>query len=361
MDDLNLEIDEGEFFALLGPSGSGKTTTMRLIAGLERPTSGMVELGGREITHLTPQERNVAMVFQDYALYPHMTVSENMGYPLKVRKKSATDIAGRVEEVARHLQLDELLQRRPAQLSGGQQQRVAVGRALIHRAACFLFDEPLSNLDAKLRYEARAFLKRLQKDIGVTTVYVTHDQTEAMALADRIGIMNEGRLVQIGTPVEIYRHPETVFVASFIGNPPMNLIPCRLDLGKQKARLKIGNRTLDISPLKKQMECLFHHDSEVVLGIRPEHLEIVPDPRHDVLAGEVYAIEPLGNQVLVTVQTGENLVSALLFTDEPPVLPARVGLRPQPGRIYIYRKSGELAISASKLLLPFKRGSTQSG
>lgn len=344
VDDLNLEIAEGEFFALLGPSGCGKTTTMRLIAGLERPTAGTVTLGGREITHLPPQERNVAMVFQDYALYPHMTMLENIGYPLKVRRVPRPEIVARVEEVARHLQLEGLLERRPGQLSGGQQQRAAVGRALVHRAECFLFDEPLSNLDAKLRHEARAFLKRLQREVGVTTLFVTHDQSEAMALADRIGIMDAGRLVQVGRPVEIYRRPENLFVAGFIGNPPMNLVPCRVELADGVARLRVGEMGLDVAPLRESIAGAFAHGEEAVLGIRPEHLELLAEPQEGALAGEVYAVEPLGNQVLITVQTAGSLVAVLLFTDEPPHLPSRVGLRPDLSRLHLYRQSGELAM-----------------
>ena len=344
VDNLTLEIAEGEFFALLGPSGCGKTTTMRLIAGLERPTAGRIEVGGRDITDLPPQERNVAMVFQDYALYPHMTVLDNIGYPLKVRGVPRRELVARVQEVARHLQLDGLLDRRPGQLSGGQQQRAAVGRALVHRADCFLFDEPLSNLDAKLRHEARAFLKRLQREVGVTTLFVTHDQSEAMALADRIGIMNAGRLVQVGTPVEIYRRPASLFVAGFIGNPPMNLVPCRVDLEGEGARLRVGGLVLDVAPLRDRIAAAFRHNEEAVLGIRPEHLKLLAAPEEGALAGDMYTVEPLGNHIQVTVEMEGHLVSVVLFTDEPPELPTRVGLRPDVSRLYLYRTSGELAV-----------------
>ncbi|WP_322799180.1 ABC transporter ATP-binding protein, partial [Thermoflexus sp.] len=227
VDDLTLTIEDGEFFALLGPSGCGKTTTLRLVAGLERPTGGRIFIGDRDVTDLPPQARDVAMVFQDYALYPHMTVMENIGYPLKVRRRPKPEIQKRVREVAQVLQITDLLDRRPGQLSGGQQQRAAVARALVHLPQAFLFDEPLSNLDAKLRLEARSFLKHLQKSLKITTIYVTHDQAEAMALADRIGIMDRGRLLQVGTPLEIYRRPRNTFVATFIGSPPMNLLRCR--------------------------------------------------------------------------------------------------------------------------------------
>ena len=345
VDDLNLEIGEGEFFALLGPSGCGKTTTMRMIAGLERPTAGTVELAGRDITNLAPQERNVAMVFQDYALYPHMTVFENIGYPLKVRKVPKAEMAPRIREVAKNLQLEHLLERLPGQLSGGQQQRTAVGRALVHRADCFLFDEPLSNLDAKLRFEARAFLKHLQRETGVTTVFVTHDQSEAMALADRIGIMDRGKLMQVGTPLEIYRRPQNLFVAGFIGSPPMNLVPCRIELTPERARLVVGRMWVDVTPLRDGIARAFPGGGEAVLGIRPEHLQMVPETGDGLLTGEVYTVAPLGDHVVTTVQVGEHLVYVVEYTDEPQALPARVGLRPQPRRVHLYRTSGELAFS----------------
>jgi len=344
VDNMDLEIGEGEFFALLGPSGCGKTTTMRLIAGLERPTSGTVELAGRDITHLPPQERNVAMVFQDYALYPHMTVFENIGYPLKVRKVPKAEMTARVRHVAKNLQLEHLLERLPGQLSGGQQQRTAVGRALVHRADCFLFDEPLSNLDAKLRFEARAFLKRLQRDAGVTTIFVTHDQSEAMALADRIAIMDKGRLMQVGTPLEIYRRPQNTFVAGFIGSPPMNLVPCRIELTPERARLVVGQMWVDVTPLRAGIAKAFPGGGDAVLGIRPEHLQIGP-AQDGALNGDLYAVSPLGDHVVITVQMGDHLVYAVQYTDEPPALPPKVGLRLQLRRVHLYRSSGELAFS----------------
>ncbi len=244
VDQVSLTVNDGEFFALLGPSGCGKTTTLRMIAGLELPNDGTISIGDREVTGLAPRERDVAMVFQDYALYPHMSILENIGYPLKVRGVNKTDLRARVTEAAESLDIEHLLERRPGQLSGGQQQRAAVARAIVHHAQVFLFDEPLSNLDAKLRLEARGFLKHLQHEIGVTTVYVTHDQAEAMALADRIAIMENGKVVQVGTAQEVYRRPQTVFVASFLGNPPMNLLPCHVDSTNE--RLVVDGATLSL-------------------------------------------------------------------------------------------------------------------
>jgi multiple sugar transport system ATP-binding protein len=343
VDRATLDINEGEFFALLGPSGCGKTTTMRLIAGLERATEGTIRIGGRDVTQLPPRDRNVAMVFQDYALYPHMTVLDNIGYPLKVRGVSRREIVERVESVGKSLQLGGLLGRRPAQLSGGQQQRAAVGRAVVHHAGVFLFDEPLSNLDAKLRHEARAFLKKLQRDIGVTTVFVTHDQAEAMALADRIGIMNEGRIVQVGTPVEVYRRPETTFVAGFIGSPPMNLLQGTLELDDGSARLNIKGNRLDITPALERLRSAFKDGEEIVLGVRPEHLRL--GDGENGLRAEVYAVQPLGPEVLITLALGGELISVLLFTDEPPELDGEVRLSFDPKRIHLYRSSGELAVA----------------
>src|SRR5512135_2867589 len=237
VDQIDLTVQDGEFFALLGPSGCGKTTTLRMIAGLEVPTEGRIRIGEREVDELPPRDRDVAMVFQDYALYPHMTILDNIGYPLKVRGVGKGELRDRVTDAAKSLDIAHLLDRRPGQLSGGQQQRAAVARAVVHHAQVFLFDEPLSNLDAKLRVEARGFLKYLQHEIGVTTIYVTHDQAEAMALAHRVAIMDRGKVIQVGTPQQVYRQPQTTFVAAFLGNPPMNLLPCRLDLPRKQVRV----------------------------------------------------------------------------------------------------------------------------
>jgi len=224
LDDFSLELTTGEFLVLLGPSGCGKTTLIRVIAGLERPDKGEVFLAGKNCTSLTPQERNIAMVFQHFALYPHRTVRANIEYPLRMRGQSPQLRAGKVERITAFLGISQLVERKPGDLSGGEAQRVALARALVREPSCFLLDEPLSNLDAQLRVRARAEIKRIQRNLKVTTIYVTHDQEEAVALGDRIAIMNKGRLVQVGTPEELFRHPATTFVASFLGRPPMNLI-----------------------------------------------------------------------------------------------------------------------------------------
>ncbi len=339
---VNLTIADGEFFALLGPSGCGKTTTLRMIAGLESPTQGQIQISGRQVTHLPPRDRDVAMVFQDYALYPHMTLMDNIGYPLKVRGVSTSELHARVAEAAKSLDIGDLLDRRPSQLSGGQQQRAAVARAVVHHAQVFLFDEPLSNLDAKLRVEARGFLKHLQREIGVTTIYVTHDQAEAMALADRVAIMDHGRIVQVGTPLEVYRHPRTVFVASFLGSPPMNLLPCRLNLAKQQVR--IGQAVLHVGSHAHWPDLAqqFHEDEELLLGIRPERLTLHPTETAESFPGEMYVSQPLGAETLLILRVGDRALSVRLFTDEPPNYSGRVWLEPDLRHTFFYRVSGEL-------------------
>ena len=344
VDQVTLDIEEGEFFLLLGPSGCGKTTCMRLIAGLERATSGNISIAGKNVTNLAPRERNVAMVFQDYALYPHMSVLDNIGYPLKVRGVPRRQLVERVESVGQSLQLGGLLDRRPAQLSGGQQQRAAVGRAVVHHANVFLFDEPLSNLDAKLRHEARAFLKRLQRDLGVTTIFVTHDQAEAMALADRIGIMNEGRIVQVGTPTQVYRKPETTFVAGFIGSPPMNLIPGRVEFSSERAQLRIADATVDVTAIRRKLLEAIEDGEALTVGIRPEHVSLDAGASGHI-AADVYAVQPLGPEVLITVSLNDELISIKLFTDEPPDLQGQVEIALDPSRLYLYREDGNLAVA----------------
>ncbi len=342
VDGMSLTIEDGEFFALLGPSGCGKTTTLRLIAGLETPTTGRITIGNRDVTDLPPRDRDVAMVFQDYALYPHMSVLENIGYPLKVRGVPKAEMRERAREAAESLQIAELLERRPGQLSGGQQQRASVARAVVHKPQVFLFDEPLSNLDAKLRVEARGFLKHLQHELGITTVYVTHDQAEAMALVDRIAIMDQGKVIQVGAPLEVYRRPRTTFVASFIGNPPMNLLPCHLELSDKQVRLAGAAFTLDITPIRERLPAEFKDGEEVILGIRPEHLALCDGEAPFAIPGQVYVTQPLGAESLLTLLVDEATVSVRLFTDEPPQIAGRVWVRIDPARIHLYRASGEL-------------------
>ncbi|MGC8949496.1 MAG: ABC transporter ATP-binding protein [Thermoprotei archaeon] len=303
MRDLNLSIRKGEFFVLLGPSGCGKTTTLRIIAGLEYPDSGKVLIDGVDVTYTEPRERDVAMVFQDYALYPHMTVFNNIAFPLTVRKSSLTknEIKERVFSIAKILGIEELLERKPRQLSGGQQQRVALARALVRNPKVWLMDEPLSNLDALLRVQMRAELKKLQKDLGITTVYVTHDQIEALTMADRIAVMNKGLVMQVGTPNEIYNNPDHIFIATFIGSPPMNILKCRI---------KDNQIECPGFQIKKAIKI---DTNEFYIGIRPEHLKIIT-PKHtltenEIIAeGKIYIIEPLGSEFIVNVKINDHII-----------------------------------------------------
>lgn len=342
VDQLNLDIKDGEFFALLGPSGCGKTTTLRMIAGLEVPTQGTIKIGNRDVTDRPARDRDVAMVFQDYALYPHMTILENIGYPLKVRKVAKSEIRTRVSETANNLDIGQLLERRPGQLSGGQQQRAALARAIVHHAQVFLFDEPLSNLDAKLRLEARGFLKHLQQEIGITSVYVTHDQAEAMALADRMAIMSKGKIVQMGTPQEVYRKPQTTFVASFLGNPPMSLLPGRLDVPGKKIHFDGSFFSLEGVPQWETLARELHDGDELEVGIRPENVALLPAERPQSFPGDVYVVQPLGSETLILLKVADQTVSVRLFTDEPPQLTGRVWIQPDTQRLFFYSKEGEL-------------------
>ena len=344
VDQVNLSIREGEFFALLGPSGCGKTTTLRLIAGLEVPTAGRIWIDGADVTDMPPRNRDVAMVFQDYALYPHMTLLDNIGYPLKVRGIPRKQLIKRVTEVAQHLQIEHLLSRRPGEVSGGQQQRAAVARALVHEPKAFLFDEPLSNLDAKLRMEARAFLNHLQRELGVTTIYVTHDQAEALAMANRIAVMDKGKLIQVGTPLAVYHHPSTVFVASFIGNPPMNLLPCRLERTPNAMYLVGKGFRLHVPELLKKLSEEIQDGEELILGIRPEHVILSSSETLQAIPGKVYAIQPLGSEILITIQVEDMTMSARLFTDAVPSFTEEVWIVPDLERIHLYKKDGRLIL-----------------
>ncbi len=299
---ISFEVNDGEFFALLGPSGCGKTTTLRIIAGLETPDEGEVYIDGVLVNDIHSKDRNVAMVFQNYALYPHMTVYENIAFPLLVRKRelklSKDEITKRVKDVAKLLQIEELLDRYPRQLSGGQQQRVALARALVRKPKVWLLDEPLSNLDAKLRHTMRAELRKLQKDLGITAIYVTHDQIEALSMADRVAVLNKGRILQIGTPSELYSKPKDVFVATFIGSPAMNLIPCEFREENGVIRGPNFSKKLD----KELSEMLSENltSNECILGIRPEHAKVSKARVSDEsIPAKVLISETLGSEQVV--------------------------------------------------------------
>lgn len=295
VDHVNLEIGDGEFMCILGPSGSGKTTILRMIAGLEKVTSGEIYVGDELVNDLPAKDRDIAMVFQSYALYPHMTVKENISLPLKIRRKSSQFINDKVKSVAEYLQISHLLEKKPSQLSGGEQQRVALARAIVRDPKVFLFDEPLSNLDAKLRVAARGFLKRLQKELKTTAIYVTHDQAEAMTMADRVTVLDKGVIRQVATPQELYNQPADVFVAGFVGSPPMNLIPgyIKSEDGRTYFVEKEARFKFEVEAFAKRVV-----DEGVILGIRPEHLNVFT--QDDGAGGRgisslVYVQEPLGS------------------------------------------------------------------
>lgn len=325
----SLTIKDGEFLVLLGPSGCGKTTTMRMIAGLEDITSGDILIKGERVNDKPPKDRDIAMVFQNYGLYPHMTVRQNIEYPLKLRGMDRAARTNRVQETAEKVELGGLLDRRPSELSGGQRQRVALARAIVRTPSIFLMDEPLSNLDAKLRVTMRAELKHLHHELGVTTVYVTHDQMEAMTLANRVAVMREGRIVQLDTPKKIYSDPADLFVAGFIGSPSMNLIDGVVRGGNFRAE----GVELPVS--------LSDRDG-VVLGIRPEELEIVRDMSTPI-RGTLYALELTGDSTLVTLRAGYTSVCARGPADFEAPIDAPCHLMPRDGaRFYLFdRTSGQ--------------------
>ncbi|MDG7048674.1 MAG: ABC transporter ATP-binding protein [Nitrososphaerota archaeon] len=310
---IDLKIDAKEFFVLLGPSGSGKTTLLRLIAGLEEITEGSIYIGGRKVNDLLPKERNVAMVFQNYALYPHFNIYDNIALPLKVRHLSAGAVNEKVKEVAKTLHIEGLLDKKPRQISGGQQQRVALARALVRDPSVFLLDEPLSNLDAKLRVEARAFLKRLQRELGITTIFVTHDQAEASTMATKIAVLNKGNITQVDDPYELYRRPNDVFTAGFVGSPAMNLIRgivrragvAAAEGGGGEAGWEFSNEDMKITlnGIKAASD-----GQEVFLGIRPEHVRLV-EHGGGAIDGTISIVEPMGSVTYLTVSVGSTLLT----------------------------------------------------
>ncbi|MBQ1159944.1 ABC transporter ATP-binding protein [Streptomyces sp. A73] len=330
--DLDLTVRDGEFFALLGPSGCGKSTLLRTIAGLEAASGGSVHIGDRDVTALQPGERDIAMVFQDYALFPHMTVEENIAYPLKVKKVGRAERAAKARRTAEELGLGPLVERRPGQLSGGQQQRAALARAMACRPRVFLFDEPLSNLDARMRLEARTFLKKLQRELGVTTVFVTHDQAEALAMADRLAVMESGELRQVGTPTEVFRRPASTFVASFIGSTPMNLVDGEVTA---HGAVRVAGGEL---PLPDVAASLTEAGEKVVYGIRPEYLRWSDVPAEGAVAGTVSVVENLGSAQLVTLECGGGVsVQVVVSEDHEPEPGNRGWAVPRHDRALLYR------------------------
>jgi multiple sugar transport system ATP-binding protein len=323
LEEFDLEIHPGEFLVLLGASGSGKTTALRILSGLETATSGRVLIGDRDVTHVLPKYRDISMVFQSYALYPHKTVGENIGFPLKVRKVNPAEMDVAIREAASQVQLGELLHRYPRELSGGQRQRVALARAIIRRPSVFLMDEPLSNLDAKLRGHMRAELKHMQHALGITTIYVTHDQIEAMTLAHRVAILEKGVLQQLATPAEIYNNPANLFVAQFIGSPPMNIVKGALDGGSFMAH---GEKIA--TPVKGKVDT-------AVLGVRPEDCAVTTPSKGDLQA-EVYTTELIGDHTLVTVKAGNDTLTVKAAKDFTAKSGERVGITLPKDKLFVF-------------------------
>ncbi len=345
--DASFEIADGEFVVLVGPSGCGKSTTLRMIAGLEAASAGQIRIGERVVNDVAPKDRDIAMVFQNYALYPHMTVRENLAFGLKLRKLPRAEIGTRVQHAASLLELEPILDRRPAQLSGGQRQRVAVGRAIVREPAVFLFDEPLSNLDAKLRVQMRREISSLHQRLGATMVYVTHDQTEAMTMGDRIVVMNAGHVQQIGTPMELYDHPVNMFVAGFIGSPAMNFVPGRVEAGRFRSR---AGGFLDFALPAKSMG-LGDGARDVVLGVRPEVIHVRGGP---IRPGEpvpatarLELLEPLGNETLLALRSraGEQALVARVPPQALPPVGETLDLELDAGRLHFFDPESQAALN----------------
>ncbi|MEW1740634.1 ABC transporter ATP-binding protein [Nocardia beijingensis] len=337
--EVSLDIADGEFMVLLGPSGCGKSTLLRMIAGLEEPSDGRILLDDRDITHQAPQQRDLAMVFQSYALYPHLTVAENIGFPLRARRAPRARIAEGVAEVARVLGLTELLRRRPSALSGGQRQRVALARAMVRDPGAFLMDEPLSNLDAKLRSATRAELIGLHQRLSATFLYVTHDQVEAMTMADRIALLNDGRVEQVGTPTELYDRPRSTFVAGFLGAPPMNLFPAVVTERAGSLRVVADGIDMELGIDAAN----FDDDVEVVAGIRPEQLRL--DRTGADIRGRVKMVENLGSEELIHFTTGDRILCVRAPRPAGVAVDDDIALRADPAHIHLFHAGSALRLT----------------
>lgn len=311
LNQVTLDIKDGEFMVLLGPTAAGKTTTLRCVSGMEKPDSGTIRMDGDIINQLSPAERDIAFVFQTYALYPRKTAYENMAFPLEARNFSKSTMDARIHEIAELLQITELLNRRPTAMSGGQQQRVALGRAMVRQPRIFLMDEPLTNLDFKLRVEMRAELKRLQRDLNTTFFYVTNDQVEAMSMADRIAVLNQGVLQQIDTPETIYDHPANLFVAQFVGSPRINTIDCQYDEGVLRSR----DNTFSVPLQAWQRDALSNQPTQLTLGIRSEDINIHQNAQENTIAGSIYVLEPLGDRTYIDVKVGADTLRVRASAD----------------------------------------------
>ncbi len=339
VNDLNLEVRDGEFIALLGPSGCGKTTTLLMISGIYKPTEGNIYFDDVLVNEVAPKDRYVGLVFQSYALYPHMSVYNNIAFPLRLAKVPKKEIDRRVREVAKLTKIEDLLDRMPGQLSGGQQQRVALCRALVKEPEILLLDEPLSNLDARLRIETRAEIKRLQREVGITTILVTHDQVEAMTMAERVAVMHAGVLQQYGPPDELYDRPRNLFVASFIGDPPMNLVPVKFEKTDGTGRLVAQGFSLRLS---EELTRLLSEtgEEEFTLGIRPEDVALSQEETAEGFPGEVFLTEPLGGGTLVHFKFGETPFRALAPRDLKIEIGDRFWIVPKQDKLHLFTADG---------------------
>jgi multiple sugar transport system ATP-binding protein len=327
--DLSLDIADGEFMVLVGPSGCGKTTALRMVAGLEDITAGILRIGGKEVNDESPKERDIAMVFQNYALYPHMTVAQNIGFALKLRKLPKAELDAKVKEAADILGLTDWLDRKPGQLSGGQRQRVAMGRAIVRQPSVFLMDEPLSNLDAKLRVQMRAEVARIQRHLGVSTIYVTHDQVEAMTMGDRVTVLRDGRLQQVDTPQNLYDNPDNIFVAAFIGSPAQNLYDAIV--GESGRSIKLGSQEVDLpeAVMVKRPALRAYAGKDVVVGMRPEHLRAEStESTGPKITGDVDLVESLGSELVVhfTIDAHRVIAEGAVDKDEAAALQSGEGV-----------------------------------
>ena len=337
VDDLTLEIVDREFLTLLGPSGCGKTTTLNIIAGLEDPTSGQVFFDDDEVTNVPPEQRDIAMVFQTYALYPHMRVYDNIAFGLRMRRTPAEEIEQLVQEAAKAMEIDHLLKRKPRELSGGQRQRVALARAIVRNAHVFLLDEPLSNLDAKLRVTMRTELKRLHAELEKTFVYVTHDQAESLIMSDRIVVLNEGKLQQLGTPEEIYNQPANAFIAGFVGSPPMNFFDGQLQNGGDQWLVKGQGYTWEFTPGQTQ-RLIENASAEVQLGVRPEDIEVLPSESPTAQANVVVR-EPLGSDLFLTLELEGVTFKARTHPDARIDRGDNVPIRFRPTKVHLFNRT----------------------
>ncbi len=340
VENVNIDVREKEFLTILGPSGCGKTTLLRMIAGLEAPTKGDILINGKSMRDIPTRERDIAMVFQTYALYNHMSAYDNIAFPLKMRKVAQQEIDIKVKEAADLLGIKQMLDRKPGKLSGGEQQRVALGRAIVREPKVFLMDEPLTFLDPKLRTQMRVEVKTLQRRLGVTTIYVTHDQAEAMTMSDRIAMMRNGILQQIGTPEEIYHKPLNTFVASFLGSPLINLINCKYVKQDGKAMLDAGVFKIDVTDIKVSIESE-ESISDIILGVRPEDVSVSRKKAASSIESEVYLTEPLGSETNLILKVGENNVNTKVGGISDVKMGDKVWISLDKSRIHLFKSTGE--------------------